>query len=70
MDKKAKIKKRLRKAFNRKRKRVEKDLELIRWYESKFDTFEGFSKAKSRQDFYCEMGCSYCEERGYCNGDC
>jgi len=22
------------------------------------------------EPFKCTMGCSYCEERGYCNGDC
>ncbi len=31
---------------------------------------ESFTINDRSESFKCEIGCSFCEERGYCNGDC
>lgn len=60
--------------YKRKSKRIKKDYEKIKKInETTSFGFCGFSNHKEHNSNYkweCEMGCSECNKRRWCNGDC
>ncbi len=76
MTKEDKVKKKKARAYNRKRKRIERDKEYIEVARIKGSTSYqessiSWGRRKLQGKIYtCEMGYYSCELRGYCNGDC
>ncbi len=72
MTREDKIKKRKQRSYNRKAKRIAKDISYLNT-SYLHDRGYSLSWGRRRQQgriFECEMQYGDCEARGYCNGDC
>lgn len=71
MTREQKIKKRQERSFNRKSKRIKKDIVYLNTSSSYDKNGISWGRRKLQGRVYsCEMGWISCELRGYCNGDC